>query len=368
MLTLTRTCVVVLMLALAGRAVAQFGLPQDVTQSTTALSDGQKAQVDQHIDQQMARIESKEADKVKQAQEVMSGRRALIEPLNAQASVPFRLTYAEKLEPRLRALIQNGNEMQQVNALVISAELGTNRTLGLIALGRTNAAPSIRFQAAAATRRLLDSLANVQSRAINDDDLKRLLQDTGNAMAAEKDPQVIAGQIAALAAGLSISSIRANAAQELSDAVANIACVQKTDPLHPRILEAVAAATGNLRDQILNAGANVPAALTKATADVATSCLVHTRGVVSGQKLSPSKSDTAAGRAEYADFGGLASGVLQLTGQSAVPKVAIPPHALTPDINANNVQKDAAVVNAINELVTASVNGFKVDGDPCKKR
>ena len=58
----------------------------------------------------------------------------------------------------------------------------------------------------------------------------------------------------------------------------------------------------------------------------------------------------------------------QLTGQSAVPKVAIPPHALTADINANNVQKDAAVVNAINEFVTASVNGFKVDGDPCKKR
>jgi hypothetical protein len=112
----------------------------------------------------------------------------------------------------------------------------------------------------------------------------------------------------------------------------------------------------------------VPAALTKATADVATNCLVHTRSVVSGQKLSPAKSDTAAGRTEYADFGGLASGVLQLTGQSAVPKVAIPPHALTADINANNVQKDAAVVNAINEFVTASVNGFKVDGDPASAR
>lgn len=368
MLTLTRTCVVVLMLALCGRAVAQFGLPQDVTQSTTALSDAQKAQVDQHIDQQMARIESKEADKVKQAQEVMSGRRALIEPLNTQASVPFRLTYAEKLEPRLRALIQNGNEMQQVNALVISAELGTNRALSLIALGRTNAAPSIRFQAAAATRRLLDSLANLQSRAINDDDLKRLLQDTGNAMAAEKDPQVTAGQVAALAAGLSISTIRNTASQELADAVAGIVCTQKTEPLHPRVLESIGAAQGALRDQILNAGANVPTQLTKASADIAASCLVHARSVVSGQKLSPAKSDTAAGRAEYADFGGLTSSILQLTGQASTPKVAIPPHALTEDIKANNVQKDAAVVSAINDLVTAAVNGFKVDGDPCKKR
>lgn len=191
------------------------------------------------------------------------------------------------------------------------------------------------------------------------------MQDTGNAMAAEKDPQVIAGQIAALAAGLSISSIRANAAQELSDAIATIACTQKTDPLHPCGAQAVAAATGNLRDQILNAGerARRPHQGHRRRRDQLPRPHPQRR---QRPELSPAKSDTAAGRTEYADFGGLASGVLQLTGQSAVPKVAIPPHALTADINANNVQKDAAVVNAINEFVTASVNGFKVDGDPAR--
>jgi hypothetical protein len=366
MLKFTRGCVVVLLLMLAPRAVGQFGLPAEITQSTAALTDAQKSQIDQHIAAQMAKVESQDADKVRQAQEIMSGRRALIEPLTSQASVPFRLAYAERLEPRLRTLLQNGNEMQKVNALVISAELGATRSLGLIAMGRTSETPSIRFQAAAATRRLLDSLANVQSRAINDDDLRRLLTDTGNALTTEKDPQVTAGQIAALAAGLGLQSVRTHAADELSDAARGMACRQKGDPLHPRVMEAISAAMGVMRDQMLNAGTNVPGALSKTSAGVSAACLSHTQQVISGQKLPPARSEALAGRPEYADFAGLASGALQLCGRVSVPPVAVPPHALVEDIKANTTQKDAGAVKNINELIAAAASGFKVNPDPCK--
>ncbi len=371
MLKFHRSCVVIALalLAFAPRAQAQFGLPAEVTQSASALSDAQKTQVDQHIDAQMAKIESKEADKVKQAQEIMAGRRAIIEPLTAQASVPFRLAYAEKLEPRLKALIEHGNEMQQVNALVISAELGTNRSLTLIALGRTNAAPSVRFQAAAATRRLLDSLVGVNAPAINENDLRRLLQDTANALTTEKDPQVTAGQISALSAGLGLASVRQSAADRLSDSIAGIVCRAKSDPLHPRVMESMMAALDALRGQLLGGGGNVPAALTKSTADAATCCLSHARAVISGQKVSPTKTETAAGRGEYAEFTALSQTVLQIAGQVAVPAVAIPPAAnLAQDINANNAKADADAVKAVGASIDAAVAGFKVIGDPCKRK
>lgn len=366
-----RGCAVVALALAAFAPVArgQFGLPAEVTQSTSALTDAQKAQIEQHIDAQMVKIESKEADKVRQAQEVMSGRRAILEPLTSQASVPFRLAYAEKLEPRLKALIENGNEMQQVNALVISAELGTNRSLALIAQGRTNAAPSVRFQAAAATRRLLDSLVNVQNPAINENDLRRLLQDTANALTTEKDAQVVSGQIAALSAGLSLGSVRQSAADRLADAFAGIACRAKSDPLHPRVMESMMTALDALRGQLLNAGANVPAAMTKATADATTSCLSHVRGVITGQKLSPAKSEAAAGRVEYGDFAALSQTVLQIAGQVSVPAVAVPANAnLAQDIHANNAKTDAAALKAMGESIDAAVAGFKVTGDPCKRK
>ncbi|MFO0831163.1 MAG: hypothetical protein U0637_04870 [Phycisphaerales bacterium] len=371
MLKFTRGCVVVALALLAGvaRVHAQFGLPAEVTQSATPLTDAQKAQLDQHLDAQFARIQSKELDKVKQAQEVMAGRRAVIEPLTAQASVPFRLSYAEKLEPRLKALIENGSEMQQVNALVISAELGTNRSLTLIAMGRTNAAASIRFQAAAATRRFLDSLVGVQSPAVNENDLKRLLQDTANAMTAEKDPQVTAGQIAALSAGLALPSVRQNAADRLGDAVAGIACRAKGDALHPRVLESVMTSLDGLRGQLLGAGTNVPAALSKATADVATSCLAHVRAVIAGQKLSAESSETAAGRKAYAGFAGLAQTVLQLSGQVSVPKVDVPNKpGLAQDIESDTAKTDADAVKSLGEIIDAAGAGFKVSGDPCKRK
>jgi hypothetical protein len=350
--------------SLAGSAWAQFDLPSEIVSSTIEPSAEQRQQIDAFIKPQLEKLASDEPEKVMQA------RRALVEPLKVtgNAGVGFRMAYGKALEPGLRAAVDSGKEMQQVNAIFIAGELGTTQSLTVIGLGRASTTPSVRFQAAAATRRLIENLREVSNSPLAESDQVRALRETRTALMSEQDALVQNAQLSALAAGVSVTTLQVEAAQQLAEAINQLARRASQTPASHHVVSGMERAVGLVQAQLRGAQ-NVRPQFIQAASDVAGSSLWHVMQVVQGGKVPAGEgTDTQAGRDSYARLAGISENLLRFCGTAASPAVTVPEVKLKDSLAAGTAAQDAAALKAVQGFLSDTLTKAPFDLKPARFR
>lgn len=151
-----RGAILALVILPASAALAQGNtLPREITNPRGALSDGQRAQVEQFVDTWMKQLVTPMADP-NARQSIDQARRALAGPQTLTApgglSPHFRTVYSDALMPLLQRAIAGDDDRAAVEALHIAAKLGTDASMTLVTNVIEDANPHRRAAAAARAR------------------------------------------------------------------------------------------------------------------------------------------------------------------------------------------------------------------------
>jgi hypothetical protein len=140
----------------APRALGQSGtLPRDITQPSAPLTEGQRSQVAQFVEQWIGRLETP-IDNPAARQSIDQARRALAGPQTLTApgglSPHFRSVYSELLIPHLQRILGGDDDRAAVDALHIASKLGTDAAMNLVIEQIESDNPHLRAAAAARAR------------------------------------------------------------------------------------------------------------------------------------------------------------------------------------------------------------------------
>ncbi len=331
--------------ALVSAAVAQPALlPANIVQAGAVAPD------------QVAAI----AAAIKPHVEALSGptdaigaaRRQLLSPLAASGnpSVPFRLRYAEEVSKQLAPLLNGNNQMAKINALVIAGELSTSDAVRLLAKPRTDADPSVRFQAADAGRAILSTYANARgSTLLGDDDARTLVNDIAKAISAEKDPLVQDALLASLEAALPSQKLQELAAKSLADAANAIARAADKSAADTRLLEAFQRVADTMSDLLNRQGTTMPAPMKVSIGDFGASTLWHTKQAIAAKAVPGGANQPL--RDAYSRLAQSSENLILRAGNSLGPTFKGSPKNMGTKVAQGNNQGDAAFVADANELI-----------------
>lgn len=338
----------VIALALTTAAHAQPSLlPPNIVTATSLSSDDLSAinkAIKPHVD-----ALSGPADKLSDA------RKQLLSPLVAanNPSVPFRLRYAEELSKALTPALSGTNQMAKINALVIAGELGTADAARLVNAARKDADPSVRFQAADASRGILTTYVNSRGGTLlGDDDARSFVNETAKAFAGEKDPLVLDALLGALETALANAKLQDVAAKGLADGANGIARTAAASAADLRLLEGLQRVCNTAVDLLNRQGQSMSAPARSSIADFAASCLWHIRQAINGKAV-PAGAGGATLRESYARLAGSCENIIILTATSLAPTTKFTPKGLEANLKQGNNQGDAAFMASANELIAA---------------
>jgi len=151
-----RGAILALVILPAWTALGQTNaLPREITSPSGPLTDGQRAQVAQFVDDWMRRLVTP-VDDPSDRQSIDQARRALAGPQTLTApgglSPHFRTVYSEALIPHLKRALDGEDDRAAVEALHIAAKLGTDAGMALVTAAIECDNPHRRAAAAARAR------------------------------------------------------------------------------------------------------------------------------------------------------------------------------------------------------------------------
>ena len=329
---------------------AQALAPELIT--TVSLDASQKAQVKAFIDPFVAQLASGEQKKIQAARSV------ILDPLGKQGvSVSFRLELSNQLVPTLTKLLTDdaknaagASSISAINAIILAGELSTEQASTLITSSIGSPKADLRYQAAMALRRTLETIkaqapAMSAGRAL---DLVRAIEDR---IKAEKDPLVIDALVrAGLAAGEirvdGFAQVRTKGLEVVSGGIGSQLKERKADPLPESHAEAIIRAGSGVRDAITGAaqGTRVDVLIAKAAADLGGQLIAHATRVVQAQHLSRvSDSGESANvlRERYAQIAQLGETLVLVSGKTLNESSQLQGKNLGTTLRANTTQSDA---------------------------
>lgn len=171
-------------------ALAQNELPSELIRAGTVSAD-QAAAIQQFVEREAAGLTGEDPAAL------VRSRNNLLRPLRPEASVPFRLKYAESLAPELRELSGSDNELKVVNALRIAGELATDQGADLLNSYRGDERPAVRYTAVSGLARTFAAL-EAGNPALAPERLRPLIEGLGEQLATETHPQVLDAVVRAL--------------------------------------------------------------------------------------------------------------------------------------------------------------------------
>ena len=140
------------------------------TIETISVNAGQRAQIEDFVNNWAAQATSGDASNVKQALE------ALTEPLHGRGvSIAFRQSYAQLLMPTIDQLLDDGDIQSKISALRISGELATPAAANRVRRLINDDDAGVRLFAVSSAGRLFES-AGVHGPAITDSDATALIE------------------------------------------------------------------------------------------------------------------------------------------------------------------------------------------------
>ncbi len=182
-------------------------IPAEITASQTQLNPSQvdtvKKYADRYVQQLTASAEA--GEKLEAVQKLEEARRMLQGPLAGSTVSPaFRLAYTRQLADAVKTLLANSNQKVVINTLSIAGDLATDTSVDILDSHLTDPDPSIRRSVAGAVRRTFEAVVNAPP-AVGAESLIKLLDHLGEAIKAEKDPEVTSGMAEAVLMGLEIA-------------------------------------------------------------------------------------------------------------------------------------------------------------------
>lgn len=228
----------------ADPAFAQTGkLGPDILQAPL-LSPDQKTQVASFVSANSRNLSGK-------AEAIKKDRTALLEPLlGTQAATPFRLEYSARLDPILTPLAEHENELIAVNALVIAAELATQRMVDILKASSASTKPSVRYQSAYGLRRTFEALQNMPSPTIQPGQIELAIDFIGTRLNAENDPLVIDGLVRAALEGAKLPNQRSRALAVIGRECAALSKALPPATVPDAMLDAMLRAGAGVRDLV----------------------------------------------------------------------------------------------------------------------
>lgn len=246
--------------ALGGGAPARAqDLAPETVARTPALNPEDVRLVGEYVKGPLSDLGDTSTDRVTRA------RTALTKPLaSPQASVAFRQEYSRQVAPRLKELlaVKDQRDVVRVNALRLAGELATPEGLDLIDSSLANESKTVRYAAAFALGRAMDSL-QLASPAVVADRVRETLNRAGQRIEAESETTVLDALVRAFCKGGSITrdaarDVRPAALSILSRSLSARLRQAKATETNSALLDSVLRALGTLRDE-LTAGGGRPA-------------------------------------------------------------------------------------------------------------
>jgi hypothetical protein len=331
----------------AAATAQQSLLPAGVV-TASSLGEPELKTVRDAIAPQVALL-SGAADKIGKARDMLLSPIAT-GPGNPTPSVPFRLRYAEELAKALEPVIAGTNQMAKINALVIAGELGTGEAARLVSTARKDTDASVRFQAADATKQIVDIFAKARGSALLDaDEARKLLDDTMKAMASEKDPLVIDAMFATFETALASQALQESALKAISDSANALVRTTGNAAIDTRLVECMQRVSTTLQD-LLNRGGQMTAASKISAADFGGSVLWHTSRAIQSKAI-PGGEAGKTQRDAYARMARGAENLVILAGKSLSPGTNFASKGVDAKIRQGNNQGDAASVQDASDLM-----------------
>jgi hypothetical protein len=249
------------------------------------------------------------------AEQTKNSRDALLAPLarGAAPSNAFRLRYASIIAPALTDLLRSGNELQQVNALVLAGELATSDGVRVLSSASASKTASVRYQAAAGAKRTLVILGSLASPTLDRTAASALLKDLSTQLAKDTDAVVIDELLSALSQGLDIESVREDAIRELSTSIAHLTTAAGKKPADPAIAQGLLRTADKLRD-VATRSRNLSADFHKASSQAGGALVAHAARLAKAKAL-PQGSDDET-RKLVSQLAGTAETLLLTAGQN----------------------------------------------------
>jgi hypothetical protein len=283
----------------AGSALGQTAellgdLPNEV-RSASPVSPEQQEKITKFIEGRIGGLTGAN-DKIRET------RAALLRQLSPQASVSFRLRYADTLGKQLKPILQQPeaakNELAQVNVLVIAGELATADSVELINAGRSSAMASVRYQAAYAARQVFEragaSAGAGSAQTIDETLLRSLITGVSKGMSSESDPLVVDAALAALVSAIQIEKVRDDGARALASSLNSWVKTQNGKASEVTISEGLVRTATDLRNYLGQQGKTVSADGQKSLAEVGGTLVWHVKRMVKAQGLATGESGKAS--------------------------------------------------------------------------
>ncbi|GAB5496913.1 MAG: hypothetical protein Phyf2KO_19930 [Phycisphaerales bacterium] len=161
--------------------------------------------------QDLERLTSESFEDIREAR---SDIMAVIDDPNLATSE--RLNASSQLIEPLSAMIESGDELKVVNALMIAGNIVTPEAIALIEASYESENPGVRYAALKALRSTFDILGNQRTPSIDISEINRQIQTASDILRADGDTYVAEGAARALIAAAKMRDNRLSASAELA--------------------------------------------------------------------------------------------------------------------------------------------------------
>lgn len=297
---------------------------------------------------------------------IRTARATLLRQLSPDASVSFRLRYADSLGKSLRPILENpqATELARVNVLVIAGEIATAASAELIGVARTSPQPSVRYQAADATRAIFEKQLEAGAAATIDTTvLQNLVQGQVRALRDEKDPLVIDAGLGALFAAVQVDALRTPAVEGLAAVVVGLVRTSADRPADTIVQQALTRTATNLRNDLAQRGRGYTPEALRAAATLGGSVVWHVQRVVRAKAI-PTDQATATQRDALARLTNAGEGLALFSGTLMAPTFSRATSTMAEKLRAATAQGDAGLIADADEFLRALLaDPFRLPAD-----